>query len=70
MCGTVRWDWHVPGGASHRTWEGCRHALMKISKCDMLTVQEFLRKSLLAMKDVLMQIEQAVQRHPYHTYFP
>lgn len=37
----------------------------------MLTVQEFLRKSLLlAMKDVLMQIEQAVQRHPYHTYFP
>ena len=43
---------------------------MKISKCDMLTVQDFLRKSLLAMKDVLMQIEQAVQRHPYHTYFP
>jgi hypothetical protein len=43
---------------------------MKMSKCDMLTVQELLRKSLLAMKDVLMQIEQAGQRHPYHTYIP
>ena len=64
-----RYDFHVHGGSNHRTWDGCRHAMMLMSSCSAVTVDTFLWAWLTAMEEVVQDIAEEVQRYPFQTYF-
>ena len=64
-----KYDFHVHGGSNHRTWDGCRHAMMLLSGCSALVVDKFLWDWLTAMEEVVEEIRAEVQRYPFQTYF-
>ena len=40
-----RYGFYVHAGVGHRTWHGCRHALMLMSGCNLKTVDCFMSPS-------------------------
>ena len=62
----TKYNFHVDGGVSHRTWDGCRHALMLMIECSLEffgnTARFFLHLWLSKMEPVLGEIDREVRR--------
>ena len=61
--------WLPPFGQHIRTWHGCRHSMMLLSGKTSLSVQLFVRAWLASAAAILQDIEDAVHREPFRTYF-
>ena len=59
-----------PARSRHRTWAGCKHALVRMSGCPEQTVHLFARHWLAAAETVfLAKLREKIERSPYDSYF-